>query len=317
MVVKNDIALGIDIGGTKISMACVSGGEIIGEVLSYKTPCVATEILNQILEGIEVLIAKEFDIKAIGIATAGAVNKENTRVVGSTGNLPKGYSDINFKEEIENRFGIKTLVENDANAAAYAEFKVGAAIGHMNTITVTLGTGVGGGIIVDGKLLRGKSGAGAEVGHIPLTWKKKRPCTCGDWDCWEAYASGTGYAITAREMAAKIPSEQRTGILKDRDVSKLTTHDLILGFKYGDEFALKIHEAWIEFVLMGLISLTNVFDPDSIILSGGMAKFIDFEDLNKRLDARCHISKTKIIHAKAENNAGILGGAMLALKKFL
>lgn len=315
MTKHDNIALGIDIGGTKISMACISRGEITGKILSYKTPSVSKEILSLILEGIEIL-KKEFDIKAIGIATAGAVNKENTRVVGSTGNLPKGYSDINFKEEIENKFGIKTLIENDANAAAYAEFKTGAAIGHANTITVTLGTGVGGGIIVDGKLLRGKTGSGAEVGHMPLSWEKKRKCSCGDWDCWEAYASGTGYAVTAREMAINTPSEKRTEFFKDKDLTKLTTHDIISGLNQGDVFCKQVHETWLEFVLMGLISLTNIFDPDSIILSGGMAKFIDFNDLNKRLDARCHISKTKIIHAKAENNAGIIGGAMLALEKF-
>ncbi len=87
------------------------------------------------MEGIDVLV-NENNIQAIGIATAGAVNKDNTGVVGSTGNLPKGYSDLNIKQEIENRFGIKTLIENDANAAAYAEFKAGAAVGHMNTITL-------------------------------------------------------------------------------------------------------------------------------------------------------------------------------------
>jgi len=315
MASKHKIALGIDIGGTKISMACVSGGEITGSILSCKTPCDSNEILNYVLEGIETL-NYDFNIDVIGIATAGAVNKENTRIVGSTGNLPKGYSDIDFKSEIETKFKIKTLVENDANAAAYAEFKAGAAVGHMNTITVTLGTGVGGGIIVDGKLVRGKTGAGAEIGHMPLSWEKKRRCTCGDWDCWEAYASGTGYAITAREMAEKIPPEERTGVLKDKDITKLTTHEIIAGLNEGDEFCKKVHETWLEFVLIGLISLTNVFDPDSIVLSGGMAKFIDFEDLNKRLDARCHIAKTKIIHAIAGNNAGILGGAMLALEKF-
>lgn len=314
MASKN-IVLGIDIGGTKTSMACVSDGEIVSEIFSCQTANTAEGILNCILEGIETFNF-DFNIKAIGIATAGAVNKENSRVVGSTGNLPKGYGDIDFKREIEDRFGIKTLIENDANAAAYAEFKVGAAVGHMNTITVTLGTGVGGGIVVDGKLVRGKSGAGAEVGHMPLSWEKRRRCTCGDWDCWEAYASGTGYAITAREMAAQISPELRTGVLKDKEISQLTTHDIIAGVQQGDEFALKVHDVWIENVLMGLISLTNVFDPDSIVLSGGMAKFVDFDDLNRRLDERCHISKTKIIHASAGNNAGIIGGAMLALEKF-
>ena len=117
-------------------------------------------------------------------------------------------------------------------------------------------------------------------------------------------------------MAAKVPSEERKGILTDKDISKLTTHDIIAGLKHNDDFCKEVHEKWLEFVLMGLISLTNIFDPDSIILSGGMAKFIDFESLNKRLDEGCHISKTKIIHAAAENDAGILGGAILALEKF-
>ncbi len=312
---NNRIALGIDIGGTKISMACVQNGEIISQILTYNTPKSAKGILETVLNGTEALVS-EFAPTSIGIATAGAVNRENTKVISSTGNLPNGYSDINLKEEIEKKFNTKTLLENDANAAAYAEFKVGAAKGQMNTITITLGTGVGGGIIVDGKLLRGKSGAAAEVGHIPLSWEKKRQCTCGDWDCWEAYASGTGYAITAREMASKIPLEYRSEFLKDKNVDKLTTHDIISGIKQGDEFCIKIHEAWLEFVLMGLISLTNVFDPESIVLSGGMAKFIDFDDLNKKLDKRCNITKTRIMNASAGNNAGIIGAAMLAIEKF-
>jgi len=308
------IILGIDIGGTKTSIGCVQNGQILGEIIAYPTPKTSDEILKQILQNIETMAAKYF-ISAIGIATAGAVNKENTAVVGSTGNLPAGYNQINFKKQIEEKFGIKTLLENDANAAAYAEFKAGAAIGHLNTITVTLGTGVGGGIIVEGKLMRGKTGAAAEVGHMPLTWEKKRRCTCGDWDCWESYASGTGYAITAREMALALPPENRKGILEDKNAAALTTHDIIAGLKQGDEFCVQVHERWIECVLMGLINLTNVFDPESIVLSGGMAKFIDFDDLNNRLDARCHISKTTILHAKAENNAGIIGGAMLAAEK--
>jgi len=315
MAENSKITLGIDIGGTKISMACVIDGKITGEVKTWSTSKSAEGIKETVLNGVEEF-SKEYKIYAAGIATAGAVNRENTKVVGSTGNLPDGYSNIDFKEEIENKFGIKTLIENDANAAAYAEFKAGAAKGHMNTITVTLGTGVGGGIITDGKLLRGKSGKAAEVGHMPLSWEKKRPCTCGDWDCWEAYASGTGYAVTAREMLSLIPAERRSEFFRDKSIDKITTHDIITGLKTGDEFCSNVHQIWIEFVLMGLISLTNIFDPDSIVLSGGMAKFVDFEDLNRKLNERCHISKTKIIHACAGNNAGIIGTAMLALEAF-
>lgn len=313
--VNSNAALGIDIGGTKISMGILIGGEIKSRIITAKTPCTKEEILEKILEGVETL-TKEYKVQAIGIATAGAVNKDNTRVIGSTGNLPKGYSEIDFKNEIEKKFGIKTLLENDANAAAYAEYKAGAAVGHKNTIVVTLGTGVGGGIIAEGMLIRGKSGAGAEVGHMPISWRKERSCTCGDWDCWESYASGTGYAVTAREIAKKTPPGSRTGVIKEKDIATLTTHDIILGVYHGDEFCKQVHEAWVEFVLCGLINLVNVFDPESIVLSGGMAKFIDFDDLNIRLDKRCHIAKTIIIPAKAENNAGIIGAAMLAAEKF-
>ena len=151
--------IAIDIGGTKISLAVVSGGKIVSEVEKFSTPKTAGAILDKILDNIDKKLKryKAGKIAAVAFATAGAVNLDNTRVIGSTGNLPKGYTDLNFAEAIKNRFSLGVFIENDANAAAYAEYKIGAAKGHENTITVTLGTGVGGGIIVKGRLLQGRS----------------------------------------------------------------------------------------------------------------------------------------------------------------
>ncbi|OGI04202.1 MAG: hypothetical protein A2Y25_08845 [Candidatus Melainabacteria bacterium GWF2_37_15] len=259
--------LGIDIGGTKIFFACVDQEKVVSDVISYATPDTAQGILNCVCEGIE----KFHHIKAIGIATAGTVDLKNSQVTGSTGNLPQGYSDLNFGKVLKEKFNVPVFVENDANAAAYAEYKAGSARGHNNTITITLGTGVGGGIIVDGKLLRGTTGAAAEVGHIPITWEKRRKCTCGLWDCWEAYASGTAY------------------------------------HKYKDSY-----DVWEEYVSMGLSALINVFEPESIILSGGMAKLVNYETLRNRVKQRVLIADTQILPAKFENYAGLLGAALLA-----
>ncbi|HSA06540.1 MAG TPA: ROK family protein [Candidatus Gastranaerophilales bacterium] len=306
--------IGIDIGGTKINFACVQRENIISEVISCKTPDTAEEILNSLCRGIFDLIEK-YDAKGIGIATAGTVDLENSKVTGSTGNLPKGYEKLELKKVFTENFKLPVLIENDANAAAFAEFKAGNAKGHLNTLTVTLGTGIGGGIIVDGKLLKGKTGAAAEVGHIPMTYEKLRKCSCGSWDCWEAYASGTGYAINAKEIAQKIPPEKRQGILKNKVISELTTYDVIEGLKNNDFFSIKVHDVWEEYLSMGFASLINIFEPESIVLSGGMAKAVNYEALNSKIKERIVIAETKLIPAQFENNAGIIGAALLLLEK--
>ncbi len=307
--------IGTDIGGTKINFACVQAEEVSGGVISLKTPDNIQGILDVFFEGIGNLACQN-NIKAIGIATAGTVDLENSKVTGSTGNMPDGYDSLELKKILKEKFSIPVFVENDANAAAFAEFKTGNARGHMNTITLTLGTGIGGGIIVDGRLLRGRTGAGAEVGHMPITPQKKRKCTCGSWGCWEAYASGTGYAVTAREMAEKIPVEKREGILKEKKIPELTTYDIISGLNNNDPFAIEVHNMWEEYLSMGIASLINIFEPDSIVLSGGMAKFINYEVLNSKVKERVIMQATLLLPAKYENFAGLLGAAYLAGEKF-
>ncbi|MDD3150944.1 MAG: ROK family protein [Candidatus Gastranaerophilales bacterium] len=279
-------------------------------VFNFKTPKTAQAILDLILEIIE-KFSEKYTLSAVGIATAGAVNLENSKVIGSTGNLPHGYSNIEFKKTIEEKFNIKTFIENDANAAAYAEYKIGAAKGHQNTIIITLGTGIGGGIIINGSLLRGKSGAAAEVGHIPICVNENRDCTCGYKNCWESYASGTGYAKTAIEMAKKLEDKF---LLNGKKPDEITTYDIIEWKKQGNKFAQAVHQKWKNYVFAGLVALANIFDPDSIVLSGGMAEFIDFSCMENRLNQSTVVAPVKLLHAKTKNHAGFIGAVLLAEK---
>ncbi len=195
----------------------------------------------------EVITKYEAQVDVVAIATAGAVNNENNKVISSTANLVAGYNTIDFHSFTSK----KVYVENDANAAAWAEHVLGASKDCPYSVMVTLGTGVGGGIILDNKLFKGKSGGAGEM-HFKLDVLKRRQCTCGAWGCFEAYASGTGLKLTAEEM------------LNDKNV---TTYDVVKGSNAGDEKMQAVLNKWQDDVLAGLVGLANLFDPDCIVLS--------------------------------------------------
>ena len=225
------------------------------------------------------------------------------------------YKNLEHKKISKKNFRTG-FVENDANAAAYAEFKRRNSKGHNNTLTITLEQAIRRGIIVTASFVRGRTGAGAEVGHIPIALGEHRQCSCGSWNCWEAYASGTGYATNAREMAAQVPVSRREGVLKG-DIEGLTTHVLIDALKKGDPFAKSVHELWEDYLYLGIAALINIFETDSVILSGGMAKFVDYPVLRKKVEERLVIAKTELLPAKFANNAGMIGAAYLAAEKLL
>ena len=292
--------LGIDIGGTKISCALINEhGEIItphgsingSEVEKFQTPKTVDEIKNLLTK----IILKYDEADFTAIATAGAVNNENTRVIGSTANLAQGYQNINF-QELSNK---KVFIENDANCASYAEYKIGASRGYKNSVMLTLGTGVGGGIIIDGKLLKGKSGAAGEM-HFPLSRHKRRKCTCGFYDCFEAYASGNGLKSTAQEIYRN---------------NKITTYDVMDDAKKGDKRAILTLETWQNDIALGCVALANIFDPDCIVLSGSLEQFVDSERMERFVNENIVTTPVRIFHAKAGNYAGMIGAVLLALDK--
>lgn len=300
-------ALSIDIGGTKICYAIINeNGEYEAEPQKTATPKTAGEIFSLLKS-----IAQQHDtnIDAVALATAGAVNSDNTRVVSSTPNLPDGYNALDFSELSMK----KVFVENDANAAAWAEYKLGAAKGCDYSVVVTLGTGIGGGVINEGKLIRGKSGAAIEIGSMKIFADKRQKCTCGRYDCWESYASGTGLKNCVRKMALSEP-EFETSFLKNKNSQELTTYDVIEGVKQGDAFCQKVFEQWEEYLYVGLVGLANVFDPRCIVISGGMGEFINIEKLEHKINSEIVVQPLNVRHAKMKNNAGMIGAALLALQ---
>lgn len=286
-------ALAFDIGGTKIYSTIVDEtGTIIGDIQKFSTP--------KTLEGIKEILSTEIsnhqeEVDVIAIATAGAVNNENTKVVSSTGNLVKNYRTIDFQSFSAQ----KVFLENDANAAAWAEYKIGASKNCSTSVMITLGTGVGGGIIINDRLFKGKSGAAGEM-HFKMYPDKRRKCTCGSYDCFESYASGTGLKITAEE------------ITKNPDV---TTYDVIEGVNKNDKLMIEVFNTWQNHIIQGLIGLANLFDPECIVLSGSMAQFVDTDKMEKVINSEIVTAPTSIRKATAGNYSGMIGASLLALEK--
>lgn len=282
-------ALAIDVGGTKIYNTIVNEkGEIIAEVEKHSTP----KTFNEIKALFEEIISKyERQVDVIAFATCGAVNNSNDRILGSTGNIAKEYPSMDFKSLSKKR----VFVENDANAAAWAEHIIGASKGMPYSVMLTLGTGVGGGIILDDKLYKGKNGAAGEM-HFKMRTDKHRKCTCGSYDCFEAYASGTGLKKTAEEISGD---------------SEITTYDVIEN--KDRPLMKKILETWQNDILEGIIGLANIFDPDCVVLSGSMAEFVDIEYLEVQANKEIVTTPFKVVKASAGNYSGMIGAALLAL----
>ena len=284
--------LAFDIGGTKIFCAKVNeNGDIVGEVERFSTPQNKSEF-EQLMKS--VISAHESGISGVAIATAGTVSNENDRIIGSTGNMFKEYPGTNF--QVLSKLPI--FLENDANAAAWAEYRVGASKGSKVSVLLTLGTGVGGGIIINNKLLKGKSGGAGEM-HFKMRTDKYRKCTCGSYDCYEAYASGTGLKLTAVEMSGN---------------PDITTYDVVAGLENQDELMTKIFNQWEDDVADGVVGLANIFDPDCVVLSGSMAAYVDIEKVEKKVNSEIVTAPTKIKKATAGNYAGMIGVGLLALE---
>ena len=286
-------ALALDVGGTKIYNAIINeNGEIISEIEKHATPKTFDEIKKTF---IEIIKKHENDVDVIAFSTCGAVNNQNSKILGSTGNIAKGYPQMPFSELSTK----PVFVENDANCAAWAEHEIGASVNCPTSVMITLGTGVGGGIIIDNKLLKGQNGAAGEM-HFKMYSDKRRKCTCGSWDCFEIYASGTGLKITAQEM------------LKDLNV---TTYDVMDGVKNKNQKMLDVYHRWEEDITNGIIGLANIFDPDCVVLSGSLAQFVETDKVEKIVNQEICTTPTRVVKATAGNYSGMIGAALLSFQK--
>lgn len=295
------VILGIDIGGTKIACALLSSGRLVTPIYNAETPR-ADKILRVVGNFYEKL-SRKYLISGVGISTAGMVSDDG-QVVGSTANLP-GWQGTKVKEILQKKYRLPVIVENDANSAAYAEYQIGSAKGANPLLMVTLGTGVGGGIVVNGRLVRGSHFAGGEIGHTKLSYTKQRLCTCGGYDCFEAYCSGKGLIALIKHYFSNNKSNMSTRKLFQ--LAKSKSRDSVP--------AIRAIEDWHYFIALGICNLFQAIDPKKIVLSGGLSEEVDVGFLTSQTKKLLLPELGKSLHIEKSvlgNDAGLLGAALLA-----
>lgn len=312
--------ISVDIGGTQIRAALSDReGNIIHRVAR---PTLAEEgpepVIGRIKEAIRQAAGEHLgEVQAIGIATAGPLDPWEGVIIKAP-NLP-GWHQVPLKAIVEEEFGLPTYVGNDANLAALAEQRFGAGKGARDLIYITHSTGIGGGIIVDGRLLLGCKGLGAEVGHITLDIDGPR-CGCGSIGCLEAMAAGPAIA---RNAVQAIEAGRETIIpdLVDGDLSRISAKEVNEAAQQGDPLGIELIRQAGELLGIGLVSLIHLFNPEIIVIGGGVSKAGDllFEAVRKTVRARCmaedYWRDTPIIPAALGDDVGLRGGIALVLSQ--
>jgi len=311
--------VGIDLGGTNIAAGVVAeNNKIIGTAsIPTNLPKSAEAIADSICEAAMLAISNarisKDEIASIGIGTPGAVNSNG--VVEFSSNL--GFDNTPLKKLIEDRFLKPAFIENDANCAALGEKVAGSGKNTKDFIAVTLGTGVGGGIILDGKLLTGINGAAGEIGHMVIK-PDGIPCPCGRNGCFEQYASTKALVRQAKDAL----TTDRAHISKmwefiEDDPKNINGEIVFQAAHDGDEIALKVIDNFVEWLSLGIVNLINIFQPEGICIGGGIAAQGDFiiKPLIERVEAKRYTKKsakqTRIYAATLGNDAGIIGAALL------
>ena len=305
---------GVDVGGTNLRVGIVDGrGTVLAE---RRTPSPASA--DALVDAIAVHLAElrgEVDapVTAIGVGIAGLVDRDG--VLHYAPNLPQ-YLDVPLRRLLTERLDLPAVVDNDANAAAWGEVQHGAAEGHDHALVFTLGTGVGGGIISDGRLLRGAHGFAGEVGHWQLDPHGPK-CACGQIGHWEAFASGTGLGRAAREAAAdgRAPSVlARAGGRVDAVRSEHAAESATAGEADG----VALIEAYAHHVALGFAGLANVFDPDIVVVSGGLVELGEVllgpvrRIFAAQLEGARQRPEVPVVAAVLGDAAGVVGAAALA-----
>jgi glucokinase len=303
-------AIGVDVGGTKIAAAVVSPeGEILREA-RYPTPSSPRRLVENIAGAVsEVKDGHEVD--GACLAVAGLILAQENKVVYSP-NL-RAVEGIPLKDELEPRIGLPLTVENDANAAAWGEFRFGAGSDVDHLVFVTLGTGIGGGVISHGVLLRGAQGAGGELGHVTVHATGPR-CACGNRGCLEALASGTAIGRRAREVASEKPHSALGRIAVRR---KILGEDVTELAREGDELALSVLAETGTWLGIGLAGFANIFNPEVVAVGGGVieAGELILGDARRELRLRARPPSRDLVEVKIATlgpESGVLGAAALA-----
>ncbi|HEV8369086.1 MAG TPA: ROK family protein [Pyrinomonadaceae bacterium] len=306
------LILSVDLGGTHLRAALIDETGKIQSQLKRATPISdkANCIVDALVKAAQELTLSQINaIVGASVVVPGTVDKSN-KIVVQAPNLPS-LDHFGLKHALEERLQIPVFLENDANAAAVGEMWLGAARGARNVICITLGTGVGGGILLEGKLWRGTEGSAGELGHTTVDPFRGPQCKCGNIGCLEMFASATAIVRMTRESLSSYPNT----IVRDRG---LTAREVYDAAKLGDELALKIFERVGDYLGVGLVNLINIVGPEVIVIGGGVANAWDvFEPpMREQIRKRAFPSLAQDIQikpAECGDNAGLLGAAHLAL----
>jgi len=307
---SESLVFAVDLGGTHLRVALIDDGGRIFKQLKQETPKgdSALCIVNALVNAAQQWDSDKLPVVATSIMVPGAVDSEKA-VVLQAPNLP---SLVNFelKAELEQRLGWPVFLENDANAAAVGEMWMGAARCCRDVISVTLGTGVGGGVILDGKLWRGSHGSAGEIGHTTVDPFSGLKCKCGNTGCLELFASATAIVRMTRENLAMFPESP----LKSEELTAVKVYE---AGRNGDELALAVFKRFGMYLGIGLANLINLIDPQIIVISGGAVNGWDLfaPEMYRQVEERAFrttAQQVKIARAECGDNAGLLGAARLA-----
>ncbi len=318
------VRLGVDLGGTNIAVGIVD--ENYQVVHKDSVPTQASRAPEAIVDDIAMLCRRVLadkgltlaDVGGVGIAAPGTINSRDGYVEYAN-NLP--FNHFPIVPLLKERLGdVPTFVENDANAAAWGEAIAGAAKGTANSVMVTLGTGVGGGIVIDNKVYSGFNGAGAELGHMVIVTDGV-PCSCGRKGCWEAYSSATALIRMTQEKIDECEAQGRKTVMTEMVAKKgrVTGRTSFDGMRAGDEAAKAVVDTYLHYLACGIANLLNIFQPEILSIGGGVSgegqALLDalLPLIRKECYGGSTVKQTEIRIATLGNDAGIVGAAVLGL----
>ena len=308
------LTIGVDIGGTKIAAGVVDEEGSILETSKVSTPPTPEGVVDAIADAVR-KVSTGHDVEAVGIGAAGYVDDKRATVLFAP-NINWRHEAL--KDKVEQRVGVPVVVENDANAAAWGEYRFGAGAGHDDVVCITLGTGLGGGIIIGGKLHRGRFGVAAEFGHIRVV-PDGLLCGCGSQGCWEQYASGRALVRYAKQRANATPENAEILLgLGDGTAENIQGKHISDAARQGDPVAIDSFRELARWAGAGLADLASLFDPSAFIVGGGVSDEGDLvlepirKSFRRWLVGNQWRPHAQVLAAQLGGKAGLVGAADLA-----
>lgn len=309
------LTIGVDVGGTKVAGGVVDEhGQVLARV-RRDTPSTDPDATERTIALVVGELLPGFDVEAIGVGAAGFVDETRSVVVFAPN---VAWRDEPLRDAVQRRTGLPAVVENDANAAAWAEYRFGAGAGHEHVVMVTVGTGIGGGLVLSGQLHRGRFGMGGELGHLRVVVGGRR-CGCGNRGCWEQYASGGALVREARELAATSPlTAERLLALGEGTAEGISGPAVTRAAVEGDQAGIDCFAVVGGWLGQGLADLTAALDPGCFVIGGGVSAAGELllgparEAYEKNVSGRGHRPTAEVRLAQLGAEAGMVGAADLA-----